>query len=190
IIVASAGNEGSDGMGYPGGMEEVISCGAAGWTTMFYYDWYGDAPEQFNKKDFLGNNWQVYLEYFSSRPNKDLWQKHQDLDVTAPGAWVLGPYRPEFSDQLGYWYVSGTSMASPHVAATAALVMADHPYTNQFEMEWLLEKAAAGNPLPASDAWVCYDYPCPYIYPVSWDGGDYGSGFLQADAALKVAAGH
>ncbi len=31
IVVASAGNEGSDGMGYPGGLSQIISAGAAGW---------------------------------------------------------------------------------------------------------------------------------------------------------------
>ena len=190
IVVASAGNEGSIGMGYPGGLEQIISAGAAGWTTMFNNHWTGDVPEKLNKGDELGNNWQIYLEDFSSRPNKDLDQKHQDLDVTAPGAWIVGPYKPSFdpsSVYLGYYYVSGTSMAAPHVSGMAALVLGEYPGVAQFEMEFILEKAAAGFPLPASDAIVAFPYVLEGYYTAMWDGGDYGSGFLQADQALKTA---
>ena len=187
IVVASAGNNGTDGMGYPGGLSQVISAAAGGWATMFNYGWRADAPEKLNTKDILGNNWQIYLEDFSSRPNKYLDQKHQDLDVTTPGAWVVGPYRPAFSTALGYYYVSGTSQAAPHVTAIAALVLQTHPDLTQAEMEAILENTARGIPLPADDAVVTYPYADPYYYWCLWDGGDAGAGFLQADAALKVA---
>ena len=39
IIVASAGNEGTAGMGYPGAYAPVISVGAVGWVG----EWYPDA---------------------------------------------------------------------------------------------------------------------------------------------------
>jgi subtilisin family serine protease len=187
IVVASAGNEGMDGMGYPGGLEQIISAGAAGWATMFANGWLGDVPENLKSGDLLGNNRQIYLEDFSSRPNMDLDQKHQDLDVSAPGAWVVGPYKPDFSNDLGYYYVSGTSMASPHVAGMAALVLEEHPETGQADMEFLLERAAAGQSLPACDAVVLFPFIPEGFYTATWDGGDYGKGFLQADAALQFA---
>jgi subtilisin family serine protease len=192
IVVASAGNEGEDGMGYPGAFPQVISAAAAGWSTMLNYGWTADAPEDFNTHDVNGNNHQLYLEDFSSRPNKDLGQKHQDLDVATPGAWIVGPYKPNFSSPFGYsyYYLSGTSMAAPHVSAIAALVAQSYPDLGQAEMEFILKLAARGNPLPASDAIVTYPYDEVGYYTASWDGGDYGAGFLQADQALATAMVH
>jgi len=194
IIVASAGNEGEAGLGFPGAFPEVITAAAAGWTTMFAHGWSADAPEahDLHKSDELGNNNQLYLEDFSSRPNKDLGQKTQDLDVAAPGAWVLGPYRPEFSsaDAFGFYYLSGTSMAAPHVTGIAALVLQSFPDLNQGEMESILKLAARGTPLPASDAIVYFPYTADGYYTASWNGGDYGAGFLTAYNALSTASIH
>jgi subtilisin family serine protease len=188
IVVASAGNNGIEGMGYPGGLSQIISAGAGGWADMFNYGWQADVPEKLNKKDTMGNNWQIYLEQFSSRPNKDLDQKFQDLDVTAPGAWVLGPYRNAFNNDLGFYYLSGTSMAAPHVSSTAALVLQRHSELQQSEVEKILEVAANATPLPASDAYVAFPFEePPYYYYCFWDGGDFGAGFLLADLAIKAA---
>jgi subtilisin family serine protease len=187
IIVASAGNEGSDGMGYPGGLSQIISAGAGGWADMFNFGWTADVPEKLNSTDSMGNNWQNYLEDFSSRPNDELDQKHQDLDVTAPGAWIVGPYKPDFSNDLAYYYVSGTSQAAPHVSAMAALLLQSNSGFKQSEVETVLELAANGLPMPANDAFVAYPFAAPYYYWCSWDGGDYGSGFLLANQIFKVA---
>jgi subtilisin family serine protease len=176
-----------DGMGYPGGYPQVISAAAGGWADMFMMGWQADVPEALNTQDNMGNNWQIYLEDFSSRPNKDLGQKHKDLDVAAPGAWVVGPFKDDFSDDVGYFYLSGTSMAAPHVSAMSALVLESHPDLQQGEMEFILKLAAQGLPLPASDALVFFPYVPELYYTAMWDGGDYGAGFLQADAALQVA---
>ena len=189
VVVASAGNEGSDGMGYPGGLDQIISTGAAGWAAMWNYGWTADAPENLKKKDELGNKRPIYLEDFSSRPNKDLGQKTQDLDVTAPGAWIVGPYKQTWApdSDTGYFYVSGTSMAAPHVSGMAALVLQDYPDTWQYDMEFTLENAAHGNPFPSSTAIVAFPYVPEGYYTATWKGGDYGSGFLQADQAMRSA---
>ena len=187
VIVASAGNSGSDGMGYPGGLEQVISAGAAGWATMFNSGWLGDAPEKLKKKDALGNSSHLYLETFSSRPNPDLNQSHQDLDVSAPGAWMVGPYKSDFANDLNYYYLSGTSMAAPCVSGIAALTLEAHPTFDQSKMEFVLRLAANGMSLPASDARVTFPFIPEGGYDAEWDGGDYGRGFLQADRALQMA---
>lgn len=187
IVVASAGNNSTEGLGYPGGLAQVISAGAGGWADMFNQGWYADVPEKLNSPDSLGNNSQHYLEDFSSRPNKYLDQKTQDLDVTAPGAWIPGPYRAAFSTALGYYYLSGTSMAAPHVSAMASLVLQSKPFLMQAEMEKILSLGASGQPFSADDAIVAYPFAEPFYYSATWGGGDYGAGFLCADAALKAA---
>ncbi len=207
IIVVSAGNSGTEGMGYPGGLRQVISTGAMGWASMFLHGWLGVVPDRPNQNDELGNNHQYYLENFSSRPNKDLDQKTQDLDVSAPGAWIVGPWRPEFHVERGYhpdfydfYYLSGTSMSAPHVSAIAALVLEENPGLQQADVEFILRNASSGNTLPANDSTVYFpfgyidspffpfpDPDAPY-YTASWKGGDFGMGFVTADRVLRRAA--
>jgi subtilisin family serine protease len=191
IVVVSAGNEGYAGMGYPGAYPQVISCAMAGWTEQFLQYpgtrwWLNDVPEKLNSPDYWGNNWHLFLDDLSSRPNKDLGQKSWHLDVAAPGSAILGPYKPYFSYALGYYYLWGTSMAAPHVSGIAALVLQSYPSTRQRDMEKILKAAAAGLPLPNDGSWV-YD-PWYGVYHFEWFGIDWGKGFLQADAALRSAA--
>jgi subtilisin family serine protease len=195
IIVAAAGNEGEAGMVWPGAYSQVISAAAGGWTMQWvgyppsnppspYRWWLTDVPEKLNTVDDWGNNWQIYLEEFSSRPNPELGQFWKDLDVCTPGASIVGPYKPYFSTAVGYYYLWGTSMATPHVSAIAALVAEKYPSFNQFDMEWVLKKAAAMIPL-ASDGAIILD---PWgIWDYKWNDHDYGSGWLQADNAFFAA---
>ncbi|MCX8063300.1 MAG: S8 family serine peptidase, partial [Anaerolineales bacterium] len=87
IIVASAGNSGTRGMGYPGAYAPVISVAASGWIGEWSPVgnrgwWYNlDVTEPTNPADF-------YITNFSSRALPG-----QDLDVAAPGSWVVGPYK-------------------------------------------------------------------------------------------------
>jgi hypothetical protein len=65
------------------------------------------------------------------------------------------------------------------------MVLQDHGGYDQSKMEKTLKNAAHGMPLPC-DGSLAYDVPyAPYYF--TWDGTDYGAGFLQADAALKSA---
>jgi subtilisin family serine protease len=186
IVVASAGNNGEAGMGWPGAYPQVISSGMVGWTEQFVWSsWLDDVPEKLNTPDYWGNNWQVYLDDISSRPNKALGQKARDLDVTAPGSAIVGPYKPYFSTALGYYYLWGTSMAAPHVSGMAALILQSYSGIPQVVMEWLLTRAANHLPIPSDGSWV-FD-PWYGVYHFEWYGGDWGSGFLQADTAIKVA---
>jgi subtilisin family serine protease len=185
IVVASAGNSGEGGMGYPGGLPQIISTAAAGWAEMFDFWWDGDVPERPMSNDTLGNNSLFYLEDFSSRPVKELGQKHQDLDVAAPGAWVVGPYKSAFANNTGYFFLSGTSMSAPHVSAIAAMYLAENPGASQADVERALRQAGHGDPLPADGAIVRFPFIPDGYYPASWSGGDYGTGFLNADQVVN-----
>jgi subtilisin family serine protease len=200
IVVAAAGNSGLEGMDWPGAYPQVISAAAGGWTEQWLnHPVYGvreprtplwwlsdvlDVPEKLNTNDYWGNNWQIYLEEFSSRPNPELGQFWKDLDVCTPGASVVGPYKREFDTRVAYYYLWGTSMATPHVSAIAALVAEQYSSFNQFDMELVLKKAAVRLPLASDgayilDPWGFWDY--------KWDDHNYGSGWLTAANALKIA---
>lgn len=188
VVVASAGNSGYAGMGYPGGLPQIISTAAAGWAEMFLFGsggWTRDVPETTNQGDALGNNTAFYLEDFSSRPLKDLGQKHQDLDVAAPGAWVVGPYKSAFADNTGYFFLSGTSMSAPHVSAISAMLLQSNPSMSHAEVERALRQAGHGQPLPADGAIVSFPFIAEGAYPATWKGGDYGTGFLKADYVVN-----
>ena len=61
IVVASAGNNGDAGMGWPGAYSQVISTGACGWTDMYGHTAYADVPEDLNTEDQFGNPWQIMM---------------------------------------------------------------------------------------------------------------------------------
>jgi subtilisin family serine protease len=173
IIVASAGNSGTDGMGYPGAYAPVISAAASGWTGEWQPDgnrsWWNnmDVAEPTNPDDF-------YITDFSSRELPG-----QQLDVAAPGSWVVGPYQVN-SGQTSYYFLGGTSMASPHVAGIAALMMQKNPSLMQADVEAILKSSAT------------YLAPgCRDVRQISgttatecWGADATGAGLATADAAL------
>jgi subtilisin family serine protease len=207
IIVAAAGNAGYEGMDWPGAYRQVISAAAAGWTQEYlryylededpWYWWTDDVPEKLWTDDPLGNKFQVYLTDFSSRPNETLGQKSWHLDVSAPGAAVKGPYKDYGWGDWGYYSVWGTSMATPHVSAIAALVLESYPTIKQGRMELILKTAGYWNRLTKLcekersatifDIFAYPEYPEYYLLEQTWLWKDYGTGLLQADSALFIA---
>jgi len=161
-----------------------------------YYWWWNDVPEKLNTKNYVydpwtdityKNNWHTYLSDFSSRPNKTLGQSRKDLDVSAPGAAIRGPYKPEGPLDWGYYAVWGTSQAAPHVSGIAALLLESYSELSQADMEWILKRAATKVPMPPDGAYVSdvfSDFAAWYYY---WSDRDSGSGFLTLDEAMWSA---
>jgi subtilisin family serine protease len=213
IVVASAGNDGTEGVGSPGSYAPVISVGASGWALDLdncsgewvevieggcYLSggfWYQDVPEDVS--DFVS-----YISDFSARERPLLWpDSDQELDVVAPGSWVVGPYPtgtgqshlPWWANGNGwgvggqYYFVGGTSMASPHVAGVAALMLQADPTLTQAEVEGILRSTA--DPLPFAGAQDVAD-PNFGLIVVSWGTDGYnavGYGLVQADAAVDAS---
>lgn len=170
IIVASAGNSGTAGMGYPGAYAPVISVAASGWLGEWSGSsswWYSaNVADPTNPEDY-------YITDFSSRAKPG-----QDLDVAAPGSWIVGPYQVN-SGQISYYFLGGTSMASPHVAGIVALMAQKYPALTASQAESILEGSAIYMP-PGTAA-------DPYSgATLTWGADATGAGLATADAALAA----
>ena len=65
------------------------------------------------------------------------------VDVGAPGVNILSTLPGS-----AYGYLSGTSMATPHVAGLASLLLAKYPSTTSYEMKWRILRGADPTGLP------------------------------------------
>jgi subtilisin family serine protease len=178
IVVAAAGNEGAEGMGYPGAYAPVISAAASGWVGEWLPGADGNSRNWWNADDVRDPTRAAdfYITDFSSRELEG-----QDLDVAAPGSWVVGPFQLQ-SGQISYFFLGGTSMASPHVAGTVALMMQKNPFLTAAEAEATLEQTALS--LPAGCRTVAT--PSGTTEKFCWDDDATGAGLLLTDAAVKA----
>jgi subtilisin family serine protease len=173
IIVASAGNEGTAGMGYPGAYAPVISVAASGYIGEWYPAagaawWYRmNVAEPTNPAEF-------YIADFSSRALAG-----QDLDVAAPGTWVVGPYQTN-SGKPSYFFLGGTSMASPHVAGVVALMLQKNDTLKAGQAEAILESSA----IYLAPGFRNVYSSSGQIVQYSWGRDATGWGLATADAAL------
>lgn len=212
IVVAAAGNAGEAGMDYPGAYPPVISAGSIGWTGEWlkpgggprYRMWWLQYPfapllpgtAQIAEPTPVSS---VYLSDFSSRAYAG-----QQLDVLAPGSWVRGPFPglpgynhlPWWSKGIGdllghnsgnFYYAGGTSMATPHVASTAALLLQKNKNLTQSDIEAILKATALTIPnMGSQDIW---DNTAPAT--ITWDTDcngtpcdPVGAGLIQVDLAI------
>ena len=175
VICASAGNEGLAGMGYPGAYAPVISAASSGWVNEWEpfpnFGWWNnlDVAEPTDPADF-------YISDFSSRELSG-----QDLDIAAPGSWVVGPYQLQ-SGKTSYYFLGGTSMASPHVAGVAALMLEKNPTLTAADIETILEATAI--PLGAGSRTIIG--PSGASEVVTWGTDATGAGLMDAVAALAA----
>lgn len=89
-----------------------------------------------------------------------------------------------------FYYVGGTSMATPHVASVAALMLQKNPGLNQAQVESILKSTAL--PIPAVGSQLVFDFD--HFATIGWDtvcGGfgacdAVGAGVVQAEAATAA----
>jgi subtilisin family serine protease len=176
IIVASAGNRGEVGMGYPGAYEPVISVAASGWIG----EWYPGFPSNWwyalNVSEPTQSS-QMYITEFSSRAKEG-----QDLDVAAPGSWIVGPYQLNSGSRTSYYFLGGTSMAAPHVAGIVALMAQKYPALTPLQAETILENAATYLAPGSRNVFQ----PNGTVKTISWGADATGHGLITADAALGL----
>lgn len=172
LIVASAGNSGEAGMGYPGAYEPVISVAASGWRGQWTSGgwWLGNVADPTDPNHF-------FIADFSSRALEG-----QDLDVTAPGVAIVGPYKLNSGNTQTYYYLSGTSMASPHVAGIVALMAQKYPALNNAMAEQALEASAIYMAPGCKNAYTPYGQIVDYC----WGANATGAGLATVDAALAA----
>jgi subtilisin family serine protease len=178
LIAASAGNEGEAGMGYPGAYAPVISAAASGWVGEWQPGGDGNRNNWWNADNVADPTVaaDAYITDFSSRQLTG-----QDLDLAAPGSWVVGPY--QVNGQLSYFFLGGTSMASPHVAGTLALMAQKNPGLTQANAEAYLTGSATA--LPAGCRNV-FDITVGATVEFCWGADATGAGLLNVPAALAA----
>jgi len=150
-VVASSGNDNSS-IGYPAAYENCIAVGAVRYDeTRSYYSNYG--PEL----DVVAPGGDVYAD--------------QNGDGYGDGV-LQQTFHPDTHDptDFGYWFFQGTSMASPHVAGVAALLISHGIATTPDQVRAALEDTAKD------------------LGPVGWDQ-EYGQGLIQARSALDYIPG-
>jgi subtilisin family serine protease len=217
IVVASAGNEGVSGMGWPGAYSQVISVGACGWQYEWLHPtdpilyrlwWLQNTQYGYREVEDPTNVDEIYITYWSSRELAG-----QELDVVAPGSWVRGPFtwsqgynhipwwakgEPPWTHWEGipksknFFYIGGTSFSAPTVSAIAALMLEKDPELSQGEIESILKTTAIPIPSGSMTVFDLYDWSQGWhtFYPdfYTYTWGDNATGAGLVDAYEALEA--
>jgi len=122
LLVAAAGRNAGPPVSYPAAYDSVIAVSAT------------------NQLDGIA-------PFSSTGPETEFSAPGVDIYSTVP---TTG--HPSIAHPSGYNYLSGTSMACPHVVGTAALVWADHPWLTNIQVRTRLQDTAEDLGSPGRDA--------------------------------------
>jgi serine protease len=147
-VVCAAGNDGRGKIGYPAAYDKAVAVAAT----------------QYDESTTFYSNWGKGLDVAAPGGNTRVDQNNDGMpDGVLQNTIVIGD--PTKSDYFGYM---GTSMASPHAAAVAALIVGEG-VTNPDAVERMLEDTARA---PKSQ---------------KLDSNRYGAGIVDAEAAVLAA---
>lgn len=96
-------------------------------------------------------------------------------DIAAPGTDILSAYSPDEGNGITFNAITGTSMASPHVAGAAALMKQAHPEWNAIQIKTALMSSSKMDGLHKEDLIT------------KADAFDVGAGRLDMPSALDAA---
>jgi serine protease len=144
-VVAAAGNDGTDEVLYPAALEHCIAVGAV----------------RYDKKLAPYSNYGYEIDLVAPGGDLDVDQNNDGYEdgILQETFWAFGI-------GWGYWFSTGTSMASPHVAGVAALIKAIHPEYGPDDIRQVLQDTAEDVGAPG------------------WDDR-YGYGLVDAHAAVS-----
>ncbi len=147
-VVAAAGNDGRNKVGYPAAYDGVVAV----------------ASTQFDESTTFYSNYGKDIDIAAPGGNTRVDQNGDgEPDGVLQNTIVVGD-----PTKSGYYAFMGTSMASPHVAGVAALVVGEG-ITDPVEVERVLQETARR---PASQ---------------KYDRDKYGAGIIDAPAAVRKA---
>jgi serine protease len=152
ILVASSGNDGVGVVSLPAAYPEVIAVGAVH---------SGDARASYSQ---YGSALEVVA------PGGDNVDRNGDGYVDGVLQQTFNPNTRNPTD-FGFWFFTGTSMATPHVSGLVALLLAQDPTRTRDEIRNILHTTSIDLGAPG------------------WDE-EYGWGRIDASAALLIAEGY
>ena len=167
VMVVAAGNQGplSSRFGTPAAADKAIVIAAM------------DDQNTINRADDLIANYSSRGPRLSDNDG-DLSDERKP-DVTAPGSNIMAPIGSAGVPSNRYHNLSGTSMATPHVAGVVALMLEANPNLTPATVKQILQTSA--------EDWSSTGCPvdCPGQHP-TWDRC-YGYGYVDAYKAVQAA---
>ena len=179
VIVAAAGNAGTAGMGFPGAYRAGDLGGGIRLEWPMAAGQRRQSEQLVERRQRAGPDRSRAISTSPDFSSREL--PGQDLDVAAPGSWTVGPYQLQ-SGKTSYFFLGGTSMASPHVAGIAALMLQKNPVLEQTDVEGILETAA----IPLAAGCAALTQPGGAVVNTCWGDDATGEGLITAEAALSL----